>query len=402
MTPFRLALLNLARHRAATALAVLALALAVACAGIVLRAKALADARFSSLARAGDAILGAKADPLDIVLGALNLEGPDPGTLPFRMALVINAYWLEGEPPVEVTPLVFCGDYRGRRVIGTAPSPASSADPFATPSFPTGLGIAEGSWPVTGAGVVAGAEAGAREGLRVGDTVPVRAADGTTRAMRVAGILAPMGNAWDGALFTNLLQAQSLLGKLDIPSWDGNVSGWVAHYLILQVPPERMERLQALVDQRTVAQLAPVEATLARLERLTASGRALGFAATLLALVLAGAVLAALMLGRAESQGRQMAALEAIGYARPELLAMLAWEGALLGLLGAALGAALELFAFPFFLAALGDALPARPLAFSTSWPAWASAVLLATVASMLSSLFVFARRPGERLRELA
>ncbi len=412
MTPFRLALLNLARHRAATLLAVASLALAVACAGILLRAQAMADARFSSIARVGDALLGAKADPVDMVLGALNLEGSYPGTIPFRMSILINNYWLDGEFSVGVTPIVFCGKYRGRRVIGTSPTAPAEGDPAAGPRFLTGLAIASGAWPATGAGVVAGAEAAAREGLRVGDTVGVRAwtsdsmeaeASAAARPMRVTGILEPMGNAWDGALFTNLIQAQTLLGKLDLATWDGNPWEWVAHYLVLQVPPEGMERLQALVNQRTVAQLASVPAAIATLERLTASGRALGLAVTLLALFLAAAAVAALMLGRFESQSRQVAALEAIGYARPELLAMLAWEGALLGLAAAALGAALEAAAFPFFVAALPAALPAQPgFTLLASWPAWFLAVALVTAASVLSSLFIFVRRPGERLRELA
>src|SRR5690606_404055 len=119
MSPFRLAWLNLARNPAASLLAAVSLAVAVACAGLLLRAWSAAESRFASIVRTGDALVGAKADPVDMLLGALNLEGPYPGFIPLRFATLLDKQWLEKDLSVHVTPLVFCGHYRGRRVIGT-------------------------------------------------------------------------------------------------------------------------------------------------------------------------------------------------------------------------------------------------------------------------------------------
>ena len=94
MNILRLAWLNLARHRAATALAVLALGLTVACAGMLLRTARLAESRFATLAHAGDALIAAKGGATDALLGALNTEGPYPRFIPLRLfATLVNETW---------------------------------------------------------------------------------------------------------------------------------------------------------------------------------------------------------------------------------------------------------------------------------------------------------------------
>src|ERR1700722_18505955 len=83
MTPLRLALLSLARRRVPTIITVVAIAMSVACAGILFRLYHLSASRFDSLGRGWEAVVGAKAGGIEILLSSLNAEGPYPDYLPY-------------------------------------------------------------------------------------------------------------------------------------------------------------------------------------------------------------------------------------------------------------------------------------------------------------------------------
>jgi putative ABC transport system permease protein len=85
MTPLRLARLSLSRHRFATAITVISIGMSVACGGILLRLHQLSESRFSAMGRGGDAIVGAKAGGIEILLGSLNGEGNFPDFLPYKL-----------------------------------------------------------------------------------------------------------------------------------------------------------------------------------------------------------------------------------------------------------------------------------------------------------------------------
>src|SRR5689334_19056388 len=85
MTSFRLAILSLIRRRTPTFIAFLAISVSVAFSGILLRLYVLSGARFSGLAKAGEAIVGAKSGGVEILLGALNLEGEYPDFIPLKL-----------------------------------------------------------------------------------------------------------------------------------------------------------------------------------------------------------------------------------------------------------------------------------------------------------------------------
>jgi len=404
MSPLRLAWLNRTRHKAATILTIASLALMVAFAGILLRTWRVAESRFSTLANSGDAILGAKADPVDMTLSALNLEGPYPRFIPLRFGVLLNKNWLDTGFSAHVIPILFCGKHEGRRVIGT------THDIFTQPEPSPGFALQSGVWPGIDKGIVLGAETARREKLHVGDRIPVTPWTSDSldvpRAptlFRVAGILKPMHNAWDGALFTNIVQAEALIGRYS-KDWNGDWSRLVAHYFILNVPAGGVERVRATVDARTVVQVASLVDTRAALARMTATGRSLGAVVALLVLCLTAIAVAALILGRYEALTRHFSILEAVGYPRSALLAVLAWEGLLLGL-GAVLGGAVcDATLFPLARRLLGGALPGPEIVSSTvwtSWPVWAATVPAVLAASLLSSLLVFKGRAAERLRGL-
>lgn len=427
MTTFRLAWLNLARHRAATGLAVLALGLTVACAGMLWRTARLADARFATVAHAGDALIAAKGGALDAVLGALNVEGPYPRFIPMRLfaTLVNEALYAAGKPAYasSVIPFVYAGklvgsssgvddDVRedGTRVAGTIEAILDMPAP--TPD----LELAQGEWPDLRAGVVLGSAVAQCRKLSVGDTVriahwtsdsmPLPAHSGLApRRFLVSGILAPTGTAWDRLAFTNLVQAEHLLSEgLKVAGARTAWNSYVLHYIFVHAHPGGLDSLSAEIDQATVTQIVPVEETLASLARLTSTGRRIAMAMAALALSLALITLAALMLGRFEGLARQTAVLEAMGWRRRELRRLLLWEGLLLGVGAAALGGALDALLFPLLRDALGTAVPGPDVVTSAVWtsaPVWAAAVMVTSAASLASSWFLFRGRAQERLRGL-
>lgn len=436
MTPFRLAWLNLSRHRAATALAVLALGLTVACAGLLWRTARLADARFASVAHAGDALIAAKGGSLDAVLGALNAEGPYPRFIPMRLfaTLVNEAWYATGKPAhaSSVIPWVYAGTLTGTPDVGAArTAEASPQDDNAAgnvrvvgtieaildmPAPSPGLALAHGEWPDLRAGVVLGAAVAQRRRLAVGDTVrvahwtsdtmPTPARSGLApRRFLVAGVLAPTGTAWDRLAFTNLVQAERLIDEgLGVAGARTAWNSYVLHYIFVHAHPGSLDSLSAQIDQATVTQIIPVAPTLASLQRLTASGRRIAAALASLALSLALITWAALMLGRFEGLARQAAVLEAMGWQRRELHRLLLWEGLLLGVAAAALGGALDALLFPLLRDALGTAVPRPEVVASAVWtsaPVWAAAVGVTVAASLASSLLLFRGRAQERLRGL-
>lgn len=466
MSVLRLAWLNLVRHRTATALAVVALALTVACAGMLLRTARLADARFATVAHAGDALIAAKGGATDAVLGALNAEGPYPRFIPLGLfATMVNEAWYTAGRTAHassVVPLVYAGKIVGKtgaraRVpeVVSAPETGSSGRGgeedegnaragagsdagrfsrfgelsgdqyrvagtieafFAMPSPAPRLAYAAGGWTEEEAGVVIGDAVARRERLAVGDAVAV--AHWTTdnmpspaesglrpRVFSVSGILAPTGTAWDRLVFTNLVQAQSLLEEaLPVAGQKTVWNSYVLHYLIMHAVPGKADSLGAMIDQQTVTQVVPVAETREALRRLTATGRQVAAMMGLLSVILALITLSALMLGRFEGMTRQMTLLEATGWGKAELRRLVFWEGLMLGVAAVALGGALDALAFPLVRTLLGAALPDSGLVSSTVWmsaPVWAVTVAVTVCAAQGASWLVFRGRAQERLRAL-
>jgi hypothetical protein len=437
MTLLRLAWLNLSRHRAATALAVLALGLTVACAGMLLRTARLADARFTTFAHAGDALIAAKGNSTDALLGALNAEGPYPRFIPLRLfgTLVNEAWYATGNQSyaTSVIPFVYAGKLVSKTSAAASGSGASGVSGavqtldeyrvvgtikavFDMPQPSPRLTFTEGEWNELGSGVVLGSAVARRENLGPGDTVriahwtsdtmPSPAQSGLRpRRFIVSGVLAPTGTAWDRLVFTNLLQAEGLMAEgLRVAGHQTVWTSFVLHYILVHVQPGGLDSLNALIDQRTVTQIVPVLETLESLQRLTASGRTAAAVMALLALLLAVMTLSALMLGRYEGLARQAAVLEAMGWQKSELRRLLLWEGLILGVVAAAFGGALDAALFPLLRSALGGALPDAALVSSPVWtsaPVWVTAVAVTVSASLASSLFLFRGRAQERLRGL-
>jgi putative ABC transport system permease protein len=391
-TPFTLARLSLSRRRVQSTVALLSIAFAIATSGVLLRLYRLSQARFSSIAHGGDALVGAKAGDLDTLLGALNLEGPYPGFIPYVLARSLQQpggiAFADGERTDTTAvraaiPLVYFADYSGFRVIGTDRSFAHRPEPQDDPI------LARGRWPQTVGETVLGAEVARSQHLEVGSRITLSPWTGpppdrgTAVPVAVVGILSPTGSVWDRALFCDLSQAFAVLGASDL----GNRSIWkgdVVNYFLLYVDERGYSGVENLINRRSVAQLVPIAPTLRRLRELTGTGTRLSFALCGLILFLGSLCVAAMMLTRFDAMLVQLAVLRALGYRRGELSRWLLWEGALLAAGASLLGGLLDALIFPWVRSLLGEALPPPGVAQVPIWnsaPIWA----LAGIATLLA-----------------
>jgi putative ABC transport system permease protein len=428
MSPWRLAWADFSRHRGPATLAVAALSLAIALSGMLFRLAKVAEARFAGLARAGDVIIGAKAGEVAMVLGCLNAEGPYPGFIPDRLYFSLrnheklSAAGGTPERPFHKTivPLLYGGKFRGRPIIGTNADVLKLSGPGFT------FGLDQGTWSSDSGQAVIGGRLAREAGLKVGDTFLASpwpgsgngdaasgsAGDASVNAngwvipypLKVSGILGRMGNSWDAAVFTNLPEARRLLargGLLANSVWGADV----LNYMLIETAPGRMEALRDLVDKRTVAQFVKVDDGLATLRSLTGSGRAMGGAAAILALMLSAFCLLGLAIGSLEEKIRHFSMLRAMGYTGRELRAMALWQGLLPAACGCVGGALLDACLFPFLRMHLGGALPSRADVPSYLWqsgPVWLAFAGMAVAAALLPYWLFRRRSPHAAIQGLS
>lgn len=390
MTSLKLALLNLVRRPIPSIIAVVSIAIAVACSGILLRLNRLSEDRFASIGRGGEALVGAKAGGIEILLGALNGEGDYPGYLPMKLFESLKAGQTvsfedgaKSQPSFikQIIPLIYFAKADDFRVAGTDETFFHRFDAADTPEF------ADGHWAAEAGEAVIGSVVAAEKGLRVGDSVAVQAWTGQLHSdvsvsLKVTGVLRPTSTAWDRQIYTSLYTAKQTLGSVDLSQrsiWGADV----LNYFLVSLHPGGFESLSSLVNRRTVGQAVLVSEQKARLETLTGTGSKIGVFVTVLILALAGLSVASMLITRFEAMSLQLAVLRAIGYRKSRIGAWLVWEGFLLGLAACVFGALLDFAGFPLMRGLLGDAVPSSGIVSSSlfeSVPIWLTAIVATTV----------------------
>lgn len=414
MSPLRLAWADFSRRRGASLLAVAALSIAIGLSGALFRLTRVADARFAGLVRAGDAVIGAKAGEIAIVLGCLGAEGPYPGFIPNRLYFsLLNHERLSAiggapEPRFHKTlvPLLYGGRFRGGPIIGT------NAELLRVSGSGFTAAINQGNWFSDSGQAVLGERVAREAGLKVGDTFFASPWSGAGKddgwvipyPLKVSGILARMGNVWDGAAFTSVGEARRLAvrgGLLGNSAWGDDV----LNYMLIETAPGRLEALRDLVDKRTVAQFVEVRSGMAALRSLTGSGRAMGGAAAALALLLSAFCIVGLAIGSWEEKIRQYSMLRAIGYTGRELLALAGWQGILPAAGGYLGGGVLDAALFPALRMWMGSALPSPAAAPSRLWesaPVWLAFAGMTALSSVLAYGRFRARSPQAAIQALS
>jgi putative ABC transport system permease protein len=415
VTPFRLALLSLARRRLPTAIALVAIALPVAAGGILLRLYELSQSRFARMDLSFDAVVGGKGDELDLLLSALGGEGdelpaPFTGNLydTIRDRHVASA---QSDNPQRIlflrsaVPIALFARYRGSRVIGTDSAywqrPAPEASPVLTAGHP----------PAAAGDVAVSEPFAAAHGLKLGDQlqadpwispVPARNAALPPVPLTVVGLTRPTGRFWDQVLVADLATARRTFKELTPaelhPVWQERV----LHYMLINCQPGGYPPLADLVNNATIAQAISVPAEVQRLKRLTGEGETLGLIITVMILALGGLAVAGIMLTRFDAMVGQLAVLRAIGYGLSELTLWLLTEGLLLGAAAAAVGAALDGALFPWFRRLSQGVMPldgvsSPPL--SGSLPVWTAAIAATILAAAIPLLRLYRHDVHRTLR---
>lgn len=403
MSAFRLAWLNLVRQPTSSMIAVIAIALSIACSGVLLRLDLASEKRFATIGAGGDALVGAKAGDIQILLGALNGESRDPGFLPYKLFQTLEAQqgvqFEDGEKTQatfieSIIPILEFARYQPTESVEPAHVIGTSEKFFDRSLASDRMEFAEGHGSPESDQIVLGAAIAARDRLKLGDTVRVyvRAggavplSDSVSRILefKVSGILKPVGTTWDRELYTSVENGQRALSLLDLKSrsiWGASV----LNYFIVYLKPGGASALEALVNRRTVGQVVMVDDAKLELRELTSTGRELGFYVTVITLMLGALAVAAMLITRFDAMSLQIAVLRAIGYRTSMIAQWLLWEGLILGVSACAIGGSLDAVFFPLVRQSLGSALPQNDLVsipIYLSLPVWGAA-LIATISSV-------------------
>jgi putative ABC transport system permease protein len=412
MSPFRLAFHHLWRRKISTLIALIGISVAIATAGILLRVMLLSQSRFSTLARTGDAIVGAKSSDLSLLLGALNLEGEYPDFLPSVLYQSLAAHEsvhfedgvdAQGNAIETIIPFVIFAKVQNFRVIGTDKI-------FLDARYPTLPKLSEGRWPDNDSEVMLGSEAARKLGASLNENLVAQTwvdkAEVVTTPLnlKVVGILKPTEKAWDRGIYASLATAAPIFGlhqNVMRTPWHEKV----LQYFLIYLRPNQMENLKSLVNQRTVAQTVVVNDEIQRLEELTGTQKTLALFITSIIVFLGALSVCTMMITRFESMGQQLAILRAIGYSKRELTSLLFWEAAMIGLCSVLLGAILDAIFFPWVREMLGTNLPSvdiTPMALWNSWPVWITAFIGSLVSLLIPMLRLYRQNIHQSLRNIS
>lgn len=281
--------------------------------------------------------------------------------------------WQEYEKLAASLPLEFAvpvqlGDsYRGLPVLATTPDFFTRFRPDAS----TPWILADGAFFSRELEIVVGAVAARHSGLRVGDVVFVthgvgRAAAGAEPHIhkefpfKVVGVLKPTGSAHDRALFTNLDSSWLLHAfdrrltedpkapvptLADLESRDRLITG-----IYMRVITREGQETSAVLPQvfsilradPTLTAAAPAD-QIKRLFAIVSNIDQVFLAMAAVVMVSSGIAIMLALYNSMEQRRRQIAVLRVLGCSRPRVFALVVTESAILGLLGAAAGAALAL-----------------------------------------------------------
>lgn len=395
MKPFKLARLSITRKTFSSIIIVLAIALSVASCGMLLRIYRLSESRLSTIGTGYDAIVGAKAGGIEIILNALNGEGKFPDFLPYKLFETLksqqNVHFEDGTSSNSssinyITPYVYFDKYKNFRIIGT--DETLVANPKGT------LHIERGLWANHVGEIVLGNAVAQSEQLKIGDVI---------NQMRVVGIIGATGTMWDNFLYTNLQQAQAFFdGRADRSLkeklfWGSNS----LHYFLVNINFSQKDSLENLINKRTVGQFVLVDDQKENLKNLIGFGKWIGLFLVGLVLFLSGLSVAGMLVTRFELVSVQFAVLRALGYSKKEIGLWFIYEGLLLGLSGTIIGAMIDFALFPvirnFFVSNLPTSLISSSI--FESAPVWAMTMTAIFIAVLLPFIKLYKQDVHNSLR---
>lgn len=398
MRPYRLAALDISRRPLASMMLIAAIALSVAAASLLFRLFLISENRFATLAAGGDAIIGAKSGELDILLSSLNNEGRAPGFLPFKLFQSLrNHQSVQFEDGVtakasflrSVIPLIHFAKFRDYRALGTDDSF------FERPRAEDSIRLATGTLARNEREVVVGYRVAVDERLNLNSQIELtRWVNDDTQAapenFKVVGILSETKTSWDSNVFTTVAEAQRVLGAQPLANsiWQNQVVTSILVYL----QADTFEKLEGLVNNRSVGQTISISEATKKLRELTGLGARLGFLTVAIIVFLGGLTVCAVLISRYEGLSTQTAILRALGFQKSEVGLWLLSESLMIGIIALMIGGLLESACFEIFHRNLGAVVPALgkdSVGMLHLWPIWL-ATLVGTAIGTVFPMFRF------------
>jgi len=406
MTPLRLALLDLIRKKTSTVIVIISVSVCVAAGGLFLRLSIMSGTRFATLVEGPNAVIGAKAGGIELLLGSLNQEGPYPDFIPGGLYQTLKQRIQFDDGSVydpagvrHIVPLVIFAQFGKYRVLGT------DQEFFMQPNAPDSPRLLRGEWFGPGEEIIVGSEVARMNDIRVGDTLTAQSwtsrnqKNASPIRMRVTGVFEAGNSSWNRTCFSSIAEANRVFNNLIGPSTSTAAFDQL-HYLLVYTRLGGFRSIATLINRRSVAELISVPEQKAHLENLTGTGIRLGVSVSFLILLLAGLSVTGVMVSRFDGMRMQMAVLKALGFTSSEMSRWLLWEGTILGFTSCILGATTDAAVFPLLLSLLGSALPSPdvvPSHIYYSAPFWI-ATLFGTTLAVIIPLFQLSRQDAHSL----
>lgn len=392
MKAFDLAHLSLRRRKVSTLIAMIAIAFSVAVSSSLYQTFRLVQIKYAGLVGGGTSLIGSKSGNLDILLGALNAEGPHPGYIPQGLAdALTSAQGLSFQDGTAVdpssfeltVPLFYHSKYKDHWVLGT--NERFQERPFGDDSTV----VKEGRWFSGGAEIVVGAQVAAENHLQVGDRISIHSwspegLSSSAEPMTVVGILRRAQRTWDRILFTSLDEGRRIMAA-DPQAMRASVWGTeVLSYLWVFQSGEAAKNLEKAINQRSVAQFVPIYQTKKRWNDLLALLESFGQGVILTITLLASLCVAAILVTRFESMNLQIAVLRALGHPRSLMVKWLFAEGLLLGGASVAVGILLQALLAPQVAEWSFGIYHEGAQGLILAWPVWLGALLAALLTALV------------------
>ncbi|HPU97620.1 MAG TPA: ABC transporter permease [Candidatus Hydrogenedentes bacterium] len=368
-----------------TALTILSVALGVGLIVSVLTLREETQRRFEQEGQAFDLVVGAKGNPLQLVLSTVYFLDVPTGNI---RKDILDA--LRDMEDVEAAYPVAMGDtYRGFRIIGTVPDlmrfQPGGSQPYA---------LAEGRYWERPMEAVIGAQVAEASGLRIGDTfksthgfIQVPGADEHEEQYTVVGILRRSGTPNDRAIFCGIESVWDLHAHHD----EEHEAGHEHHHpedevtavlVKLASPALRFEYRDRINRNFNAMAAIPIQEIQKLYEQLLGTAKAVLLAIGYLVVVISAmSILIGLYMAILQRR-RDLAIMRALGATRGEIFGSVLIEAFWVTLLGIAAGQALGMLV----CAALGRYLTQR-LGFHLSAVVWSPDLVSALSAVLLMGM---------------
>lgn len=399
MTAFQLALRNLTRKGGPTVILVISLALAVGGAALLYRIYTLQMQRFESLSAGPQAVVGAKASGIEILLGAMRLEDFRPAQVPYNLYMTLK----KGLPiKFEDGSVVNSGQFVQRAIPLLFMSKLANSLVIATDeTMMDYLKISPS--PLTVRELVVGADVASENNYKVGDKVPLklRNYEWFEKDFKVGTVLPKQNSIWDHAIFMDLDEAHAWLTEANVghPVWGANV----LHYFMIEMNMAGFPALRSLINERSVSQMISVEDEKVKLQNLIGVGGRVGLLIVGLILLLAGLAIGGMMNLRTESMRVSAAVLRAIGFSKSYVASWLLFETALIFGSALVLGLAIEWGLFWLLYPHLKSILPITTDGFISQvllvMPVWVAALIFAIVGMLIPYLRLSSQNVHDELK---